>query len=99
MLKKIILVSCDFHKYLLHFSSVLDVRKISFEEQTFSELKLGLIKYFEQSLQPWLTFSSQVLAMKCSRVMLLLQLDLVSAILVRLFSLKPTALPRWPRFM
>ena len=77
------------------------MRKISFEEQTFSELKLGLIKYLEQNLlpQPWLTFSSQVLAMKCSRVMLLLQLDLVSAILVRLFSLKPTALPRWPRFM
>ena len=37
--KKIILVSCDFIKYSLHFSSVLDVRKISFEEQTFSELK------------------------------------------------------------
>ena len=45
------------------------------------------------------TFSSQVLATKWRRVTLLLQLDFVSAILVRLVSLKPTALPLWPLFM
>ena len=45
------------------------------------------------------TFCSHVPAMKCNKVILLLQLDLVSAILVKLFSLKPTALPLCPLFM